>query len=591
MSSLLPGSNSAVVSFTIMLDGKKLSCLYQVLSLETNKEVNRIPYAMIYISDGSAAKETFDVCESVDFNPGSKISLSMGYGAGEETVFAGMITKQSIEADPATGISMLTLECKHQAVKMTTTRANAYYLDKTDSQIIKTLLDKHQFRSDIENTKVVQPQMVQYYASDWDFIITRAEANGKLVIVNDDVISVKQANTHASPVINLIYGENIFAFNAEIDAENQYPEVISRSWQADTQDILEVVGQAPQDAGPHDFTSQAKAVDNPIMLLQHGASMQADAMQAWTNARWQRNELSNRRGSVSFQGIATVKPGDMINLHGLGKRFNGTHIVNSVMQKMAGGNWTTQVAFGLTSQWFGSMPDITAPLNSGLLPAIRGLQIGVVSEIYTSEDDKEKQGYVRVKLPLISQEETGILARMGFSYAGKGYGNFFLPEVGDEVVLGFIDNDPRSPVILGSLQSTVNPPAQEGQGKNPQKYIITKKQLKLLFNDEDESINIQTPGGCNITLDKSGIALDTSAAKDKQTITIKDSQGNQVSLTDSGISLISDKDIKLEAKGDINLSATNIITKAKQQCKAQGSSASLSSSGALTIKGAVVKIN
>ena len=586
-------TQSGVVTFTIKLDGKSLANTWQVLRLRVHRRVNRIACATVHIRDGSAAQETFAASESTDFAPGKTLTIAMGYVSTDEPVFSGIIVKQTIETHQDGGI--LALECKHPAVQMTTTRSNAYYLDSKDSDLIKKLLGKYQIKADVAATTVKHSQMVQYYATDWDFLCMRAEVNGQLVFTEDDAVRVAVPQVTASPALTLVYGRDILSFNAELDTDDQYPQVTARSWNADQQKIIEVKGKTPQlpQSGDASTSELANAVDNEPLVLQHGGEIDSAAMQAWADTYCQKSGLARIRGSVACQGAAKIQPGDILELQGLGKTFDGKLLVCGVEQTMTQGNWITRIAFGLSTAWFGERRDIAAPLSQGLLPGVRGLQIGVVTQI---KKDPQESYRVQVKLPVIDAKAQGVWARMGHAYAGKEYGSFFLPEIDDEVVLGFLDNDPRNPVILGALQSRARPPAAEGKEDPAKKYIITKNQLKWVFDDQNKAIDIQTPGGYQLLL-----------SEQNKSIIIKDAKGNQYSLQESGITLDSPGDIVLKAQGDITLEANNISAKASMnldcegmnvnhkaqtQFKAQGSAtAEVSSTGMMTIKGATVMIN
>lgn len=90
-------------------------------------------------------------------------------------------------------------------------------------------------------------------------------------------------------------------------------------------------------------------------------------------------------------------------------------------------------------------PDVVAPAASGFLPGIRGLQIGIVKKI---GDNKDFENFILVDIPLLQCEKTEIWARPVSPYASNGVGMLFLPEVDDEVVLQFINEDPCHPVII-----------------------------------------------------------------------------------------------------------------------------------------------
>ena len=72
----------------------------------------------------------------------------------------------------------------------------------------------------------------------------------------------------------------------------------------------------------------------------------------------------------------------------------------------------------------------------------------------TSNEDPDGEHRVRVKLPLVNNADDGVWARVASLDAGNDRGFFFRPEIGDEVVVGFFDDDPRRPVMLGMLHSS-----------------------------------------------------------------------------------------------------------------------------------------
>ncbi len=80
-------------------------------------------------------------------------------------------------------------------------------------------------------------------------------------------------------------------------------------------------------------------------------------------------------------------------------------------------------------------------------PAVRGLINGTVKKMY---DDPLGQFRVLVDVPMFNNYGEGIWARLANFYSTSGAGAFFMPEVGDEVVVGFLNEDPCSPVILES---------------------------------------------------------------------------------------------------------------------------------------------
>ena len=149
-------------------------------------------------------------------------------------------------------------------------------------------------------------------------------------------------------------------------------------------------------------------------------------------------------------------------------------------------------------------------------------------------------------LPTADDKPFAVWARLASPDAGNGRGYFFRPEPGDEVVVGFFNNDPRQPIILGALFGSKNaPPKDVSQltDKNVHKAIVTKKGTTIGFIDEDKpSVYIQTPGKNKITIDD----------KDKA-VKIEDQHGNSITLNKHGIAIKSAKDLKFEASGNVEI--------------------------------------
>jgi len=194
---------------------------------------------------------------------------------------------------------------------------------------------------------------------------------------------------------------------------------------------------------------------------------------------------------------------------------------------------------------------------------------------------------------MISPSGDGVWARIASPYATKNAGIFFMPEVQDEVLLHFVNNDPSFPVIVGSLYSSPRNPPFTPDEKNTHKAIVSNSQLKITLDDVKKIIEISTPGGHTVTM-----------SDDQKTITILDSNNNKMEMASAGINLSSPGDItikaSMEAQTNINVKATadlslqglNVSAKAQVALSAQGQAqAEFSASGQTTVRGGIVMIN
>lgn len=587
-------SSTNLVTFSIKVDGNEIDSSYQVARVEVGKAVGKVPYATVEIFDGSPSEQDFPISNKADFLPGAAIEILAGYESTDTTIFKGIITAHGIQIRPEA--SSMVLDCKDSAIKMTVGRKNAYFQDETDSDIISGLISDAGLSADVEATTLSHKNLSQYYITDFDFMLLRADANGLTVIIDDGKVSVKPPDTSTAAVLGLAYGFSILNFDARINAIDQVSTVKGYAWDMTTQAMVNGEGSASATTtGNVSNDSLADVVGLSEYTLQTAANVTADELTAWASSKLLKSKLAKVDGSVTFQGNAAVKPGTNIELTGVGARFNGNTYVTAVHHHIVDGEWTTEASFGLNFKWFEEeTANIDGPPASGLLASVSGLQTGVVMQI---DEDPDGEFRVKVKLPMMQKDDDGVWARFAQFYGTSGAGSYFFPEVDDEVILGFLNADPRYPVILGSLYSSTISPAYTPDSDNFTKAIVTKELIKIVFNDEDKSLQLITPSENQMILDDKA-----------KSITIEDQNGNKIEMSSSGITIESAGDLTLKASGNVNLSAggncdlkaTSNMTIKGMQIEASASttatikgsaSAELSASGNVTVKGAMVMIN
>lgn len=585
-----------VVRLTVYCNGSKLQDSVEIESVTIDKAVNLIPVARLVVLDGDMPNKDFPVSNAADFKPGSTIKVSAGYKDQEETLFEGVVVKHNMKIT-GENYARLLIECRDKAVAMTVGRKNANFVDSKDSEVFVSLVGGYNGLSvTASSTNTTHRELVQYYCTDWDFLLSRAEVNGAVVIVNDSEVKIGPPEASGTEVLTVTYGQDLMEFHAEMDARYQYSKVTSVSWDPAQQSI---VSQSSAPAalnaqGNLQSSSLAEVLGLSEFKLQTPVVLDNTELTDWASGQQLKSGLSRITGRMKFQGSAKALPGKLIGLAGVGERFSGKVYVSAVHHDISDGNWLTTVDFGMSPDWFADKRDLTAPPASGLTPGVEGLQIGVVMQL---NDDPASENRVKVKIPVLEADNEGIWARLGNYYASNGCGEFFIPEVGDEVILGYLNNDPGHPIILGSLYSSSRTPPYQLTADNYTKAIVTKGQLKIEFDDEKKVITVITPAGNKIVI-----------SDDQKSILIQDQSSNKVELGTSGISLSSPKDISLQADGKISLDATgqisissaadvkssgmNIEHSADVGITAKGgASAELSAGGNTTVKGAMVMIN
>jgi len=574
-------ASNASPTYEVKVNGNVVPAEYNLVSIVVYNCINRIAQARFIFLDGDASKADFPLSNKPDFLPGSTVEISAGYKGNNQLIFKGMVVKHSIKLKENKSTFLL-VDCRHDAVKATKTRKNKIFTSQKDSDIFSAILQPYNITANADDTTVEHKEMVQFNCTDWDFMISRAEANGMFVITDNADLKLSKPNLSAQEVMQLKFGNNLLEFDAEMDARHQFDTVKATGWDAANQATVEAQGSAPsgfQQQGNLSVSDLSSKTGDADINHKTSALITETELRAWADAQQLKYSLSKIRGRAKCQGSDVLKAGVIVDLEGIGDRFNGKTFVSAVRHEINQGNWLTDVEFGVSPELFIKEHDVDPLPAEGMLPSVNGLQIGVVSQI---ENDPLGEDRVLVKLPLVDGDSDGIWARQALPDAGKNRGSFFRPYPGDEVITGFINDDPRHAVILGMLNSSAKPAVLQPKDTNYERGLVTDKQMKLWFDDDKLTIQISTSDNNIIQLDD----------KQKQ-ISIKDLNGNEITMSKDGITLKSVKDITLDASsGKAGISAQQFEASGSTTATVKGSSsAEISSSGSTTVKGTTVMIN
>jgi len=160
---------------------------------------------------------------------------------------------------------------------------------------------------------------------------------------------------------------------------------------------------------------------------------------------------------------------------------------------------------------------------------------GVCAAIVIDNQDPEGVGRVKIRIPKVSDESW---ARIATLMAGANRGTWFIPEVGDEVLVAFEQGDAWRPYVLGALWNASNRPPESIGANNNKKVLRSRNGVKITLDDHDgqESFILETPGGQTITLKDSPGSVEMA-----------DSNGNFVKLEPSGITVNASAKVTIQA--------------------------------------------
>lgn len=166
---------------------------------------------------------------------------------------------------------------------------------------------------------------------------------------------------------------------------------------------------------------------------------------------------------------------------------------------------------------------------------------GVYPALVTDNSDPHGQGRVRVRLPWAPDPDAAEFspwARLATMNAGDGRGSWFIPEVGDEVLVSFGAGNPRDAYVVGSLWNGRDSAPESVGSDNNIRSLTSRSGIKITLDDTRGAVTLtlRTPGGQQVELSDAG-----------NTVTASDSNGNSLELAPGGVTLTAASKLSISA--------------------------------------------
>jgi uncharacterized protein involved in type VI secretion and phage assembly len=270
-------------------------------------------------------------------------------------------------------------------------------------------------------------------------------------------------------------------------------------------------------------------------------------------------------------GDPTIQAGEQIEIKGVPKQFGGKWTVTNarhVFDPEEQGYMTHFVVSGRSDRSLFALAS-----GGGGSPAARSQIDGLVCGVVTNVRDPDKHGRVKLALPWLSPAFETDWARVAHLSAGARTGAMFLPEVGDEVLVGFESGDLRQPVVLGGLfgDKATMPTIDATTGEVPARRITSRLGHAVELSDG------KAPAQQHILLALEGEKHKFRLGKDKVDLEVPSGTPLSIKAGDSKIAIGQD--------GSMNIEAMNITIKATSKLALEGVQVAVKATTQLSLEG------
>lgn len=163
--------NSFIIK--LFLNGKDVTEQYSVINAKIYRACNKIDKATISISADIIDNSQFEIPDNKIFNPGTELKFQAGPTDKVSTLFEGCVTTHQLKINSEQQ-TLFVLECRGFAYPATFGRKNNVYENSKDDAVIKKILGQYGLSAKVDSTGIEIPQLVQYYCTDWGFVLTQS---------------------------------------------------------------------------------------------------------------------------------------------------------------------------------------------------------------------------------------------------------------------------------------------------------------------------------------------------------------------------------------------------------------------------------
>ena len=498
---------------------------------------------------------------------GDEIEIGFGDIAATSTkpVFTGEIV--TFEPEFTNASAMICVRAYDKSHRLHRNRRSATFQDMTLSDVVgKIVNDAGLQAGEITSTTTVHPFLQQSMESDLDFINRLAALENCEFGVSEGRAFLQQRRNGVGAVPKLSWRENVKSFKPRMSASQQHDKVKVSSYDPVTR--AAVVGEATQPGSiprpAQEARDKASTFGASELLVSDRVANTADEAKAIAQSTLDKLASGSFEAEGTMEGNPAVKAGGKLKLEGFG-RFDGEHDLSSVTHVYGHGDFRTR--FAISGRNPRTLTDVMRP------KAERDWGSGLVIGLVTNIQDPEALGRVRVQFPTLGDSIEGIWARVALPGAGPDAGMSFVPQIDDEVVVGFEHGDTRRPVVLGFLHNSVDKPHEKMRGDDDGGSLV-------IYGRKDAEINLQ----------KQLVITN----KEHLTITVESGQdgpGDGKLKTADKFEIEAGATMKLESTGEMTIKSTAGITvEATGALKLKGATVDIEASATVGIKGSLINI-
>ncbi|MHA0273211.1 phage baseplate assembly protein V [Enterobacter ludwigii] len=460
-------------------------CSLNISWLRIQQQINEIPTARLELllpTDSKGSRDREAKNSAARLITGSDVTILLK----GRTLFRGSLTSKRIALHAKTW--SIHLEARHLLQKLAFFPHSRIFRQQDEATILNSLLWRAGVKITYKATtqlSIRHDQMVQFRVTDWLFMLNRLFASNCWLVPDAGSNYVTVAPLSEPTVVshrleNDAPRNGYTLYDMDLTFDNRFtPDSLSlQGWEITRQQLSVEQKSHAMEFRPWKTTELTASLEKRDYQLAF-STMPEPSLEPLARSWLNHLQLTGVHGRILLDGTLDFKLGESISLNEFGAGLDGTAILTGTNQQFDPDNgWRTELLIGMTD------------FISQSIPSEQSLHIATVVEF---TPDPQGLGRIAISLPALNLPGEHIFARLGKPWASKSSGFCFYPEPGDEVIIGFIENDPRYPVIIDSVHNPKNMAPIVLDKENNLKGLVVNDGdhiEQLLFNTKDNSFTL-----------------------------------------------------------------------------------------------------
>lgn len=346
------GAHVSVPAFEILINGTPLpvEAAAHVVEVSVEADTELPDMFSLEIVSSDDLEDQFQWVDNADlFAVGNVVEVKLGYAEQLTSLFKGEVTglEPSFNADRLPALVVRGYDRRHRLTRGRQTRT---FLKKKDSDIAAQIAREAGLTARVVDSKVTHDYVLQAEQTDYEFLLERASLIRYEVVVEDRTLNFRPVANDGGAALTLTADEDLSEFNPRLSSAGQVSDVVVRGW--DPKNKKEIVGKAQ--AGDEVSTMGGERAGAALSKKAFGAATgrlsrrpvltQAEADQMAV-ARLNTASLELITGEAACGGRADLRPGKVVKIDGVGKRFGGQYYITAATHVYTPDGYSTRFSF------------------------------------------------------------------------------------------------------------------------------------------------------------------------------------------------------------------------------------------------------